>query len=70
MTHDDIKQAIPGVNVRVGDSGGFLWLSYETTAHNGQQLSWSRRAPLDPSQQDIDTLKADLENWKQGVQEQ
>lgn len=70
MTHDAITAAIPGVNVRVGDTGGFLWLTYETTAHNGQQLSWSRRAPLDPSQQDIDALKADLEAWQQGVQEQ
>ena len=70
MTHDEIMAAIPDVQVRVGDTGGFLWLTYETTAHNGQHVSWSRGAPLDPSQQDIDILKADLETWKQGVQEQ
>lgn len=68
MTADEIKAAIPGVEVRAGYTGGHLWLTFEME-HNGQHQSWSRRVPLDPSQEVINAFQDDLESWKRGVQE-
>lgn len=68
MTHDEITAAIPGVKVRVGDTNDFLWLTYEMD-HHGQQHSWSRRCPIDPSAETIGIFAADLNLWKLGVAE-
>lgn len=67
MTHDEIKAQIPGISIRTGDTGEYLWLTYETTAPNGQHVSWSRRAPLEPTELEISIFKQDLEDWKAGL---
>ena len=58
---------LPGANVRISDTGGYIWSTVRTLQFNGQTASHSIRASLTPTDDEIARIVEDHREWLKEV---